>query len=127
MANGINITDQLEKIMDEYTKEVKRATNNSIDIVAKESVAKLKNTSPKKSGSYARGWGLVRERGPGGINTVIVRNKTDYQLTHLLEYGHVIVNAKGEFGRAPAHPHIAPVESWAIDELPKEIKKELEG
>lgn len=122
----INITEQMRKIMEGYEKDVKRATNNSIDVVAKETVSKLKNTSPKRRGDYAKSWGLERERGPAGINTVTVRNKKHYQLTHLLEYGHDVVNAKGKVGRAPAYPHIGPAEEWAINELPREIKKELE-
>lgn len=125
-SNTISVSDQMRQILDDYSKEVTRAANTSIDKVAKETVSKLKNTSPKKKGDYARSWGLERERGPGHINTVIVRNKKHYQLTHLLENGHLIVNKKGEYGRAPAHPHIGPAEQWAISELPNEIKKELE-
>lgn len=121
----ISITDQMEKILNDYSVEVKRATNNSIDVVAKQAVSKLKNSSPRKSGSYARGWGIKRERGSGGINTVTVHNKTNYQLTHLLENGHVIRNKKGTYGRAPAHPHIKPVEEFAKSELPAEIEREL--
>lgn len=116
---------QMREILDEYNEEVKKAANNSIEKVAKESVSKLRATSPKRKGKYARGWGLKREGGIGGIITVIVHNKTDYQLTHLLENGHVIRNKKGDFGRAPAHPHIKPVEQWAINELPAEIEREL--
>ena len=122
----IDVTAQLGKILNEYSKEVKRATNNSIDVVAKESVQKLKDNSPKKSGSYAKGWRLKRSRGLTGINEVTIHNATDYQLTHLLENGHIVRNKKGEYGRAPAHPHIAPVEDWIGQELPEEIRKELE-
>lgn len=125
MAN-VSVSAQLGQILDEYDVKLKRATNNSMDVVAKEAVSKLKNTSPKKTGDYARGWGVHRERGSGGINTVTVRNKTDYQLTHLLENGHVIRNKKGEYGRTNGIKHIAPVEEWAISELPAEIERELE-
>lgn len=121
----VEITGQIREMFDEYSVELKRATNNSIDVVAKESVKMLRSSSPKKTGSYARGWGIKRERGSGGINTVTVHNRTDYQLTHLLEKGHVVINGKGTYGRAPAHPHIAPVEAWAISELPAEIEREL--
>lgn len=125
MAN-VSVSAQMDQILDEYNVELKRATNNAMDVVAKEAAAKLKNTSPKKTGSYARGWSVKRERGSGGINTVTVRNKTDYQLTHLLENGHVIRNKKGEYGRTNGIKHIAPVEEWANNELPAEIERELE-
>lgn len=125
MAN-VSVSDQVREVLNEYDVKLKRATNNAMDVVAKEAVSKLKNTSPKKTGSYARGWGVHRERGSGGINTVTVRNKTDYQLTHLLENGHVIRNKKGEYGRTNGIKHIAPVEEWANSELPAEIERELE-
>lgn len=125
MSKTGSVTIQMEKILDEYSKEVKRATNNSMDVIAKEAVSKLKSTSPKKTGSYARGWGVKRERGSGGINTVTVHNKTDYQLTHLLENGHIVRNKKGTYGRFNGIKHIAPVEQWANSELPLEIEREL--
>lgn len=123
MAESIAV--QIQKILDEYNEDVKQAANQSIEKVAKEGVSKLRATSPKRKGKYARGWGLKREGGIGGIITVIIHNKTAYQLTHLLERGHVIRNKKGIYGRAPAHPHIKPVEEWAINELPAEIEREL--
>ena len=126
MSKTNSVTIQCQKIFEEYTKEVKRAANNSADVVAKEACQKLKNTSPRKTGDYAKGWRVKRERGTAGINNVIVHNATDYQLTHLLENGHVIVNAKGTYGRTNGIKHIAPVEEWASEELPREIERELQ-
>lgn len=121
-----SVTVQLREVLEDYSVEVKRVANNAVDEVAKESVQKLKNTSPKKSGSYSRGWKVKRARGASGIHSNTVYNATDGQLTHLLERGHVIRNKKGDYGRAPAHPHIAPVAEWAESELPKKIEEELQ-
>ena len=126
MANTQSVAIQMEKILDRYSEEVQQTTNKSIDKVSKESVQKLKSSSPKRTGAYAGSWGTKKERGNGKINTVIVRNKEHYQLTHLLENGHVVRNAKGTYGRAPAIKHIKPVEEWAQDELPMEIERALE-
>ena len=126
MSKTNSVTIQCQKVFEEYTKEVKRAANNSADVVAKEACQKLKNTSPRKTGDYAKGWRVKRERETAGINTVIVHNATNYQLTHLLENGHVIVNAKGTYGRTNGIKHIAPVEEWASEELPREIERELQ-
>ena len=126
MANTNSVAIQMADILDDYSVEVKRAASNAQDKVAKEAVQKLRNTSPKKTGDYAKGWRVKRERGRNGIPTVTVHNKTDYQLTHLLENGHVVRNAKGEYGRTNGIKHIAPVEQWAQSELPLEIEKELE-
>lgn len=76
----------------------------AIKETATETVMKLRNTSPVKTGSYAKGWKVGTRRG----SDYIVHNATDYQLTHLLENGHVIRNKKGTYGRAPAHKHIKP-------------------
>lgn len=121
------LTVQISKILSEYSEKVQRAANSAITRVARESVKKLKNTSPKKSGSYAQGWG-IKKNGlsvHGDIVNIVVCNKTDYQLTHLLENGHIIRNKKGEYGRTRPIKHIKPVEEWANDELPAEIERIL--
>lgn len=124
MANGFTVENQMKDILEDYSKEVRRATANSQDKVAKEAVRKLKNTSPKKSGKYAKGWTLKRERSTTGVPTVTIHNKV-YRLTHLLENGHVVRNAKGTYGRTNGIKHIKPVEEWASSELPLEIEREL--
>ena len=121
MAKTESVTAQMTELLDEVNKDIEKSAKTNIQTVAKESVQKLKNTSPVKSGSYAKGWAVKKQ----GDMDVIVHNRTDYQLTHLLENGHIVRNKKGTFGRAPAHKHIAPVEEWAIDELPRRIIKDI--
>ena len=125
----MEIEIQMKNILDSYSQEVRRATANSQDVVAKEAVRKLKNTSPKQANhrrKYAEGWAIKREKGSGGIPVVTVYNKTNQQLTHLLENGHVIDNGRGTYGRTRPIKHIGPVNDWAVDELPREIEKELD-
>lgn len=122
MAKTGSVTAQMTELLDEVDKEVQQSAKKGIDAVSKESVQKLRNTSPVKTGSYAKGWGTKKQ----GDMDVVVYNRTDYQLTHLLENGHVIRNSKGTYGRAPAHKHIKPVEEWAIDELPRIILEGIE-
>ena len=119
------VSSQMSTILENYEGDVKKAWNSAVNKTGRESVNKLKNTSPKKTGSYARGWAVKRIQGRGGVLDIIVHNKTDYQLTHLLENGHVIRNKKGTYGRTNGIKHIAPVEEWANDELPNEIEREL--
>ena len=124
MSKTQSVTAQMTEILDNYSKEVKDVTNDAIKKTAKTSASKLRNTSPKKSGKYARGWTVKTERGSGGISTVTVHNKV-YQLTHLLENGHIVRNKKGTYGRTNGIKHIAPVEEWAVSELPLEIERKL--
>ena len=121
MRNG-SVYAQLGDVMETIRKQVEGAADRATTAVAKESVQKLKNTSPKKSGDYAKGWRVKKL----GAHEQIVYNATNYQLTHLLENGHVIRNKKGEYGRAPAHPHIKDVEQEAIAELPRRIMEDIE-
>lgn len=130
MANTNSIAIQMADILDDYSKEVRRAMTDAEDKIAKESVRKLKNTSPKRNGKnhirrYAEGWRVKRVRTNTGIPDVIVHNKTNYQLTHLLENGHIVRNSKGTYGRTNGIKHIKPVEEWAQDALPQEIERRL--
>ena len=121
MAKTESVTAQMTELLDEVNKEIEQSAKTNIQLVARESVVKLKNTSPVKSGSYAKGWGVKKQ----GDMDVVVHNRTDYQLTHLLENGHVIRNKKGTYGRAPGIKHIKPVEEWAVDELPRRIIEDI--
>lgn len=126
-----SITLQVKEVLDDYSKEVRRAMTDAEDKIAKEAVQKLKNTSPKRSGKnhirkYAEGWAIKRTKTSTGIPDVTLYNKTNGPLTHLLEDGHVIRNAYGEYGRFNGIKHIEPVEEWANDALVDKVEKELE-
>lgn len=124
MAETLSV--QMGKIFEEYSERVQRVTDVAINRVSRECVKQLRSTSPKKTGDYAKGWASKKVVSRGNVVDYVVHNKTDYQLTHLLENGHVVINAKGTFGRAPAHKHIKPVEEWANNELPQQIERELQ-
>lgn len=119
-----DFTVKLNRLLTEYVKEVDDKTRRVMKEVADQAVEKLKNTSPKKvpgGGKYARGWRAKKDG-----KDIIVNNATDYQLTHLLENGHVVRNQYGTYERAEAIPHIKPVEEWANVEVEQEIRRELE-
>lgn len=125
MAKSESVELQLRTILEQYGKEVESKAGDAFESVAKEGVSKLKSTSPKRKGKYARAWTMTREQTRGAIDSVVIHNKR-YQLTHLLENGHVIRNAKGTYGRVAGIKHIAPVEDWAAEELPEAVKRAIE-
>lgn len=121
MSKTGSVAVQMKEVLDEVNKEVEQSAKKNIQSVAKESVQMLKNTSPRKTGSYAKGWAVKKN----GDMDVTVHNRTDYQLTHLLENGHIIRNKKGTYGRTSGTKHIKPVEEWASDELPRRIIEDI--
>lgn len=118
------ITREMNKLMKEYEDQVEKLSEQEFEAVAKNTMQELKNTSPKKTGDYARGWAVKKEQGVGKMN-FIVYNRTDYQLTHLLENGHVIRNKKGTYGRTNAIPHIAPAAEKAEQDLIERLESKL--
>lgn len=119
------LSAEIEKAMNEMNEEVIRQVNTAAHETAKDAMDELRSTSPKevsgsRRGRYAKGWN-VKERGVNisKIVTLSVCNPTDYQLTHLLEYGHVI---KATGGRAKAESHIKPVEEHAQEEFTEKVE-----
>lgn len=116
-----DITRQITEAMKQYTGAVSEEIEAALKSVGKEAAVKLKQTSPKRSGEYRKGWTVSAERKNGEIS-VTVHNK-NYRLTHLLEHGHKTHSG----GRASAIPHIAPVEAWAEQEALKAVEKAVKG
>lgn len=121
MAKTESVSVQMEKILDEYMQEVREAAEDAIDASSKDAVKKLRAGSPKDTGAYRKGWTVKRE----GRLTRIVYNKTHYQLTHLLENGHVKKNQHGSYGRVAGKKHIKPVEEWAVRDVVERIERKL--
>lgn len=113
MSNSIKAED-LEKVLsnylESYADDITEDVKDTTDTLTKEVVEELKQTSPRGKGSrknpYYKGWTKQAGKVNRGRYTVKVHNKTNYQLTHLLEFGHATRNGK----RTKAIPHIRPVE-----------------
>lgn len=111
-----NMAREMQRILDGYTSTITADTMKVVEEVGKETVEELKRTSPsgnRKKNKYKKSWKLKKEKGH-----VIVHN-TQYQLTHLLEKGHLRRN--GRFGTKPPltrpYPHIKPAEMEAVRKL----------
>lgn len=113
-----DFSKDIAKALREYTSEVEAGLQVSKKEVAKETAGQLKQTSPKLTGDYAKGWGVSTIKG-----RMVVHNKTDYQLTHLLEYGHVDRGG----GRTAGKAHIRPAEEQAIKEFVDRVEKVIKG
>ena len=123
----INLDAVIKEALDEYGSAVFDVLKGSVKEVSEEATQKLRDTSPKKSGEYAEAW--TYDEVPVKryqTKTVVHVEAPHYRLTHLLEKGHVSRNGTGRtFGKVKAYPHIAPVNDWANEELPKLVKRKL--
>lgn len=108
------IIAELEQYNQEVTDELKEEIQETAKICGKE----IKLNSPKLTGSYKKGWRVKKVYEDQNDIRVKIFNKTDYQLTHLLEHGHI----KAGGGRVDAHPHIGPAEQKASERLGKRVK-----
>ncbi len=125
MAN-IKIDDlasAITKELTEYSQEVTDGIKREIKAVAKECKTEIQQNSPVDTGSYRKGWQDKTSYESSSDIRVVILNRTDYQLTHLLEYGHAKVNG----GRVNGKPHIRPAEKHAEQKLMKKVKVVVKG
>ena len=117
----IDISREITKALKEYTTEVTEGLEEAKLKIAKETVKELKKAGSFKdlSGDYRKGWAKKK------VGTAqVIHNRTDYQLTHLLEHGHV---KRGGTGRTRTYPHIRPAEQRAIREYVEQVEKVIRG
>lgn len=123
MADSFSV--RFNRILDDYTKEVQEEARKILAQVAKETVQRLKKTSPRnkatKGDHYANGWKVQKYR-----NGMVVYNATKPGLTHLLEEPHPISNQYGSYGVSTPQKHIEPAEKWASEEAIRRIEEVLE-
>lgn len=122
------LRDYSYDIQDEIVKYANESADNC--------VSELKRTSPinkrnvKNKGRYAKSWGVStgnvynKNRGIHEYS-IIVHNKKDYQLTHLLEYPHLTRN--GNRTTPSSAGHIYNAEQNAIKEFETNLEKAIKG
>lgn len=118
-----SLTKEIAKALEDYEDDILEVVEEVSNKIGKEAVEEVKQKSPKKRGNYAKGWTLKKDKRGKGKYSVKIHNKTDYQLTHLLEFGHATRNG----GRTKAIPHIRPVEQKYVKEYEQELKRKLGG
>ncbi len=123
--------DELQKaVMDyleNYKEDIDEDVIETVDEITKKARDELKQNSPRGKGTrsnpYYKGWAIKLNKKRSGVYHKVIWNKTNYQLTHLLEFGHVTRNG----GRTKAIPHIRPIEQKYnvefVDKLEKKIRR----
>ncbi len=122
----VDIDDLASVVAEElakYSQEVTDGMKKEIKKVSRECKQEIQQNSPVLTGSYKDGWRTKVDFESREDIRVVVHNKTDYQLTHLLENGH----AKATGGRVEGIPHIGPAEQNAEKKLLEKVKVVVRG
>ena len=118
-----NLERAMRDILQDYSVEVAKAAEEAVTEVSKEATKKLRQTSPKRKGRYAKGWTGKVEKTATTVEATVYGKTGTYQLAHLLEHGHA---RRGGGRNVDGIVHIKPVEEWAISEVEKRIREKVE-
>lgn len=125
-SGEIDLSREVGDILGDYVDTVVEETNKTFSNMGNKTRNKLKKVSPKDTGAYAAGWSKKTVKSTNyrrpEPDTVIVRNKTRWMMTHLLENGYIHYKTGQRVGK---RKHIEPVEKEAIEETVKELKRRL--
>lgn len=112
----------IAKELEQYSQDVTDGIKKEVKQVAEECKLEVQRNSPvgkgKRRGRYQRGWRTRKAFESAQDIRMEVYNKTDGQLTHLLENGHAKVNG----GRVDGIPHIRTAEQNAEKKLLGAVK-----
>lgn len=120
------VSNIVMKYLNDYQEDIYEEVVETTDKITKEARDALKRTSPKekkpRKDQYYKGWSVkIGNKGNKKYQKVIW-NRTNYQLTHLLEFGHVKSDGTGW---VEPRPHIRKVEETYgikfVDSLEKKI------
>ena len=99
------ITSAMKKCADDNASALAENCEEAGKMAAK----MLRQRTRVRTGAYKKGWKADVEQDETGVSCT-VHNRTRYQLTHLLEKGHRIVNQSGTYpGTVPGDDVIASV------------------
>lgn len=120
-----HLARELSRAMAEYSEELTEQTKKAALEVSREATKELKKASPVKTGDYKKGWQQKKVFTGKFGDIYATHNKTDWQITHLLEFGHAKRN--GGRGKVRAVKHIEPVESRAIENFRRKVEQAAHG
>ena len=114
----------MQKLLNEYGDEITEVAQEVAKQVGKEGadIVRQKSAGHRRTGSYIRGWTSAVDVGKYGTVFARIYNKTDWQLTHLLNDGFYSVRAGR---RIEGDKHIDDAESEVNELLIKTLEERL--
>lgn len=124
-----SLSEEIQNQLKTFGTALNREINEGLKEVAEKTAETLRQGGPynERSGKYTRDWAVkLRSRSYSSVTMTeeyTVYNKKNYQLTHLLEKGHVSRNGS----RVRPFEHIKPAEElaeqMAISEVNKAVRR----
>ncbi len=124
-----SLSEEIQNQLKTFGTALNREINEGLKEVAEKTAETLRQGDPynERSGKYTRDWAVkLRSRSYSSVTMTeeyTVYNKKNYQLTHLLEKGHVSRNGS----RVRPFEHIKPAEElaeqMAISEVNKAVRR----
>ncbi len=121
-----DLADVIINELEDYSDDVAAGLKADVKEVADECLREIKDNSPVRTGKYKKGWRMKIEFESNSDIRIRIYNKTNYQLTHLLENGHPGRGGTLK-GSAHAHPHIGPAEEKAEKKLVNKAEVRVRG
>lgn len=120
-----NLSNAIDKYLQEYKEQIDEDVKKDATEISKQARDELKRVSPVDEHStrgrhYADGWAISSKSGKN-YYTKKIWNATDYQLTHLLEFGH----ADRSGGHVNAQPHVRPTEKKYRDKFIQKLERDI--
>lgn len=114
-------------ILKEYREDIDGEMPSCVESAAKTTADIARAKATAFGGNKYRNGITVKITKGRLLTSALIHNPKHYQLTHLLEYGHV-VKVKGKvYGKTRAFPHWAPAEEQGIRLLEYKIKKAVQS
>lgn len=124
-----NIKAQFNAIANEIKKDVRGIVEETVDEVSGDALLYIEGIGDydnhRKTKNYRKNFYLKKTSSSLAAKAVLANKQ--YQLTHLLEKGHVIKNKQGTYGRTKAIPHWDETEEIAIEDFEKKLQERLGG
>ena len=116
------LSKEIIKYLNEYEEDIEELTKDLSFKIGKEAKSEISSISPVgKTGIYHTSWTVRAYKEPKRYY-VKVHNTKKYQLSHLLEFGHV---TRDGTSRSKKIPHVRPTEHKYMDKFVVEIEKEI--
>lgn len=119
-----NFANVLLKEMEKYSQACAEEVKDIIKEESKKARKELKQTSPKRTGDYAKKWGR-KVTWENSTSVKVVISNENYRLVHLLEKGHQLRRGGRSIGEVEPIEHVAPAQKKLNSVVEKRIKEVL--